>query len=286
MRLRLEFSRFVFDSQIYFGAKGDLPLLEKKDIFSNKSIHTPKSLKNYKKINNINKLMIAPLPSFSEHELFVNTNPSILNAVEPENIYGVLFVSPENHENTIDVLNSVHSHNKIKGFKIYPEFWKDSNLDPASLDSKKLKTLKQVIRYCKDQRKILQIELGNRKSDFEKLKKFIEEFAQDLRLHLVLSFYDIYNIVKLVPKYVDWLQRGHDIYLDLSILPVFAAAYLIRELNVLYSPALDRILFSSSVPLSDFETRLMLIKSLNLNIELESKILYENANHLYCPGEK
>jgi predicted TIM-barrel fold metal-dependent hydrolase len=95
-----------------------------------------------------------------------------------------------------------------------------------------------------------------------------------------------------VPRFIEWIERGCDVYTDTSVVPGFVPNWLVREL-LGSGPGIDRVLFASDAPWGRFPCEYWKVEGLEVDDEVKHRIFWENAAGLYglpsrdaqsCPG--
>ena len=86
--------------------------------------------------------------------------------------------------------------------------------------------------------------------------------------------------LRFVPRFIEWLKQGYDLYTDTSIVPGFGPAWLINQLQQ-HQIGLDRVLFATDSPWGRFPTEYWKIAGLEIDETLRDHLFWENAARLY-----
>jgi len=81
------------------------------------------------------------------------------------------------------------------------------------------------------------------------------------------------EILRFVPRFVNWLKHGFDVYTDQVITSTFGLVWLIKELQLCHI-TIDCILFDTDTPWSSFESEYWKVEGLETSDEIKNKILY------------
>lgn len=129
---------------------------------------------------------------------------------------------------------------------------------------------------------VLQLHTGSGASDPLNLERFMEVYGSEGRFHFVHMGEATDGILKFVPRFLQWLQSGYDVFTDQAMVPAFGPQWLIRELLVVHGTA-DRLLFATDSPWSSFEAEYATIESLDVPERIKAGVFWGNAIALYGP---
>ncbi|MFI7587670.1 amidohydrolase family protein [Spongisporangium articulatum] len=89
-------------------------------------------------------------------------------------------------------------------------------------------------------------------SDIDEIGKLVEQYADDVKLHLVHFGGGMSGHMKLIGgRFFDWIAQGKQVYTDLSWAIGFAPRWLAQEIST-RGLGHDRVLFASDQPWGDF----------------------------------
>lgn len=117
-------------------------------------------------------------------------------------------------------------------------------------------------------------------SDINNFIPLIERYAKRVKTYLVHFGGGVSGHIRLVPKFLDWVEQGYRLYTDTSWAVGFGARWLLTEIER-RGVGHDRVLFASDEPWSDFWGEYYKIQGAPVSDELKDRILYRNAAELY-----
>ncbi|MBN1159795.1 MAG: amidohydrolase family protein [Candidatus Diapherotrites archaeon] len=284
----------VFDTHFHIGHFGSYPFTNNLPIFFDEDEHsTVEAVKAKMNKLGISAAVIMPHYTPEKPKSFNDFNPLVWEAIKKEEIYGGLWVSPEPEvwELTEKVFEKIKQENnkKIVVLKMSPDSQNSGrSWDPACFSEHKeySEKLFKIIDFAAENNLVIQTHTGTNNSDIKKYAAFVEQneallLEKKVKIDFIHSGGTAGGQIKFANKYFfDWIDKGLDFYADLSFSRDFGVRLLIKRAMQL-NKGLDRILFASDEPWGSFRARLTLIKEMNLPEEIESKILWGNAEHLF-----
>ncbi|MGE3286528.1 MAG: amidohydrolase family protein [Pseudonocardia sp.] len=120
-------------------------------------------------------------------------------------------------------------------------------------------------------------------SDINNYIPMIERYGKRIKIYLVHFGGGVSGHIKLVPRFLDWVEQGYRVYCDTTWTIGFGARWLMTEIER-RGVGEDRVLFASDEPWSDFWSEYWKIYGAPVSDELKERILYRNYEELY--GEK
>ncbi|MBW3001948.1 amidohydrolase [Candidatus Woesearchaeota archaeon] len=276
----------IFDAHSHIGKFG-MQHMKERDVapFQDREITNAEEQKAYMKRNKITKAIVMPHYVPDQKVPFEVYNLIVLDVISKlDNVYGALWVSPlpENREYTKKVLDSLPI-DKIKALKLSADSWpKGIGQNPATWDEKFKESMDLILAACRKHDLVLHVHTGSGDSDFKtQIYPFIEYAGKKIKLQIVHMGSSAGGIFAFVPRFIDLLKEGYDIYCDTSFARTFGPTWLIKELEKKYPEGLNRVLFGSDNPWGLFPCELCKITEIDCSDEIKNKILYENASALY-----
>jgi len=286
MKLKIEWDRFIFDAHMHIGTFGTQTskVGSNFEIFQDRELHNSEDVYKFMKNNHITRAICTPHYTTSPEEPFVKFNPIVIHAVETiPDLLGGLWVNPTQPSLTTQALSEFDENNKLRVIKMNPLTWgKDITPDPKTWTEKFAESMQEIMTFAQSKNMIIQTHTGLGNSSIQKYEPFIEKFGENLRLHLLHMGGSTAGHLMFVPKFIDWLNRGFDLYTDTSHTTGFAPWYLVKECIDICPKGLNRIMFASDEPWGIFQAELEALKSLPIDKKLFQKILYFNAERIYC----
>ncbi|OLT09002.1 amidohydrolase [Pseudonocardia sp. CNS-139] len=225
--------------------------------------------------------LVLPNYGIPVQEHAFTLNPLILDSVaSSDRLVGGLWVSflPQNRERTLEALKHVGEPGIVA---LKTTFLLGGNPNPATWDA----ATREVAEACFDaaERHDLVFHFhtspgGN--SDIDHFVPLVEEFGRRVAIYLVHFGGGVSGHIKLVPKFLDWVEQGYRVYCDTTWTIGFGARWLMTEIERRGVGA-DRVLFASDEPWSDFWSEYWKIRGAPVSDELKERILYRNYEELY-----
>lgn len=120
-------------------------------------------------------------------------------------------------------------------------------------------------------------------SDINNFIPLIERYGKRVKLYLVHFGGGASGHIKLVPRFLDWVEQGYKVYADTTWAIGFAARWLLTEIEK-RGVGHDRVLFASDEPWSDFWGEYYKLAAAPVGQELKDRVLYRNFEDLYGTG--
>ncbi len=237
--------------------------------------------KNYLESHGIERGLVVPT-YLKNQEITFTYNQLIYECVENvESLLGGLWVSPLPEVMTLTrkAVENISSP-KIKVLKISSKTWESSSFDPDSWDGKFRENIEYILNEAATRDLTLQMHTGSGNADPVKLDQFMKVYGKRGRYHLVHMGESTGEIMKFVPRFVDWIEKGYDVYTDQVAAPTFGLTWLIRELER-RNAGFERIVFGTDSPWSSFESEYWKIEGLETSGKTKDMILFGNASSLY-----
>jgi predicted TIM-barrel fold metal-dependent hydrolase len=284
----MEWDREIFDSHFHIGKFGTQDsAIGMVDLFKNRELINHKQIKKHLKINNITKGVISPHYTSDLKHPFAEFNPIIVDAVDKfHNLFGVMWVNPLEPSLNADVMDAAVLNQKILGLKMNPNTWgKGVTPDPKTWSPEFKNGMEDILDFAAKNKFVLQMSTGLGNSEIQRYDNFMEKYGHNQRIHFLHMGGSVTGHVKFVPRFIDWIQREFDVYTDTSRALAFGPHFLIKECIEKSDNALKRIMFASDEPWGIFQAELSLLRHLGLDKTLRYRILFYNANMLYCHGD-
>jgi uncharacterized protein len=117
-------------------------------------------------------------------------------------------------------------------------------------------------------------------SDITNFIPMVEQYGKQAKLYLVHFGGGVSGHIRLVPKFLDWVEQGYKVYTDTTWSIGFGARWLMTEIEK-RGVGHDRVLFASDEPWSDFWGEYWKINGAPVSDELKQRIMYQNFEELY-----
>jgi predicted TIM-barrel fold metal-dependent hydrolase len=120
-------------------------------------------------------------------------------------------------------------------------------------------------------------------ADISNYVPLVEQWGKRVKTYLVHCGGGVSGQIKLVPKFLDWVEQGYKVWTDVTWTTGFGPRLLLTEIER-RGVGYDRVLFSSDEPWSDFWGEYWKIEGAPVSDELKDRVFYQNFLDLY--GDK
>jgi uncharacterized protein len=232
----------------------------------------------------IERGLILPNYGIPVQEQPFSLNALVLDSVgENERLKGGLWVSflPQNREMTLQALEHAGERGIVA---MKTTFLLGGNPDPGTWDDE----TRAVAEACFDaaERHDLVFHFhtsAGGSSDISNFIPLVEEFGKRVKIYLVHFGGGVSGHIKLVPRFLDWVEQGYRVYTDTTWAIGFGARWLLTDIERRGVGA-DRVLFASDEPWSDFWGEYGKIAGAPVSRELKERVLFRNYEELYGNG--
>ena len=273
----------IFDAHCHFGKFGVQHFKgHDVEIFKDRELATAEDMERYMSKNNIMKVVAVPHYTPDLETPFKEYNPLILDTLDKINgFYGGLWINPAKPELTKEVLK-LFNHPKLVAFKISPANWPQNiTADPKTWPEKFKESMESVIDFAKQEKIVIQAHTGHGTSTIFEYEKFIEKHGNELKIQFLHMGGSCAGHIAFVPRFIKFIERGYDVYCDISSSKGMGLPFLLKELMEKCVEGLDRVFFATDEPWGVFESEFALVNSLDVSGRIKRKILFDNANRVY-----
>jgi uncharacterized protein len=208
-------------------------------------------------------------------------NDLVLHAVgKDDRLRGGLWVSflPQNKELTMSALRNAGEPGIVA---LKTTFLLGGNPDPATWDEETREIAQACFAAAQQHDLVFHFHTSaGGSSDISNFIPMIEEFGKRVKIHIVHFGGGVSGHIKLVPKFLDWVEQGYRVYTDTTWSIGFGPRWLLTEIEKRGVGA-DRVLFASDEPWSDFWGEYYKIAGVNVSEELKQRVMYRNFEELY-----
>ncbi len=209
-------------------------------------------------------------------------NPLVLEACgSSDRVLGGLWVSflPENKERTMEALSHVGERGIVAlkttfllGGTPNPEEWDETTTEIAEACFKAAEEHDLVFHFHTS---------PGGSSDINNYIPMVERYGKRVKIYLVHFGGGVSGHIKLVPRFLDWVEQGYKVYTDTTWSVGFGPRWLMTEIER-RGVGHDRVLFASDEPWSDFWGEYhKIVGQRGVSQELKERILYRNFEELY-----
>lgn len=210
-------------------------------------------------------------------------NQLLLQAVETHgSLVGGLWVSPlPEVEALLEETLSWLPHARIRALKIASNTWQPFTIDPASWSAPVRRNVEAILEAAAAHRLVIHFHTGYLPgANPLEFDAFMDSYGTVATYQLVHMGEAIAPAFKFVPRFIEWIEKGFDVYTDTSIVPGFVPAWLLRELDQ-RGLGYDRVLFATDSPWGRFPTEYWKVEGLEVEEEVKEALFWKNAHRLY-----
>lgn len=229
----------------------------------------------------VERALVLPNYGVPDQQAAYSLNPVMLDAVtSSDRLIGGLWVSflPQNRDSTMDALRHAGEDGIVAlkttfllGGTPNPEEWDDETAEIANACFDAAEEHDLVFHFHTS---------PGGASDISNYIPLVERYAKRVKTYLVHFGGGVSGHIRLVPRFLDWVEEGYKVYTDTTWTVGFGARWLMTEIEK-RGVGHDRVLFASDEPWSDFWSEYYKIKGAPVSDELKERILYHNAVELY-----
>ena len=118
-------------------------------------------------------------------------------------------------------------------------------------------------------------------SDINNFIPMVEKYGKRCKIYLVHFGGGVSGHIKLVPKFLQWVQDGYKVYTDTSWAVGFGARWLLTEIERTGVGG-DRVFFGSDEPWSDFDGEYWKLNGVRgISQELKDNVFWRNYETVY-----
>ena len=208
-------------------------------------------------------------------------NDLVLDSVKSsDRLRGGLWVSflPQNKEMTLQALKHAGEEGIVA---LKTTFLLGGNPNPEGWDDETAEVAEACFRAAEEHDLVFHFHTSpGGASDLNNFIPLVERYGKRVKLYLVHFGGGVSGHIRLVPRFLDWVEQGYKIYTDVTWAVGFGVRWLLSEIER-RGVGHDRVLFASDEPWSDFWGEYYKIAGQPVGKELKDRILYQNFEALY-----
>ncbi len=210
-------------------------------------------------------------------------NHLLLDAVERHaTLVGGLWVSPLPE---VEALNETAlaalPHVGVCALKIASNTWQPFSIDPAHWPARLRRNVEMILEAAAAHGLVIHFHTGYLPgADPLEFDAFMRQYGRKATYQLVHMGEAIAPVFRFVPRFVEWIEAGYDVYTDTSLAPGFAPSWLLSELDR-HNLGCDRVLFATDTPWGRFPSEYWKIEGLAIDEAMKEQIFWGNATRLY-----
>jgi predicted TIM-barrel fold metal-dependent hydrolase len=208
-------------------------------------------------------------------------NPLVVDsAAGNDRLGGALWVSilPQNKELTLEALKHA-AEPRIVALKT--TFLLGGNPNPETWDEATTELAEACLAAAEQHDLVFHLHTSpGGASDISNFIPLIERYGKRVKLYLVHFGGGVSGHIRLVPRFLDWVEEGYKVYTDTTWTVGFGARWLLTDIER-RGVGEDRVLFASDEPWSDFWGEYWKIAGAPVSEELKERVFSRNFEELY-----
>ncbi len=208
-------------------------------------------------------------------------NPLVLDSsAANDRLCGALWVSflPQNREMTMEALAHA-GETRIVALKT--TFLLGGNPNPETWDEATAEIAEACFAAAEEHDLVFHFHTSaGGTSDINNFIPLVERFGKRIKIYLVHFGGGVSGHIRLVPRFLDWVEQGFKVYTDTTWAIGFGSRWLLTEIER-RGVGEDRVVFASDEPWSDFWGEYWKIEGTKISEELKDRVFAHNFEELY-----
>ncbi len=229
----------------------------------------------------VERALVLPNYGIPVQQQPFSLNDLVLDSVKSsDRLRGGLWVSflPQNKEMTLQALEHAGEEGIVA---LKTTFLLGGNPNPESWDDETREIAEACFRAAEEHDLVFHFHTSpGGSSDLNNFIPLVERYGKRAKIYLVHFGGGVSGHIRLVPRFLDWVEQGYKVYTDVTWAVGFGARWLLTEIER-RGVGYDRVLFASDEPWSDFWGEYYKIAAQPVGKELTDRILYQNFEALY-----
>ena len=226
--------------------------------------------------------VVVPTYLEDQHAAF-RYNLLVLDAVERHPaLLGGLWVSPlSDVEDALDETLRALPCKNIRALKIASNTWQPRSIDPATWTRRMRRNMERILEAARNHALVIHFHTGFQDGAQPlAFAAFMREFGRAATYQFVHMGEAIAPVFAFVPRFIQWIERGFDVYTDTSLVPGFGPPWLLRALDR-HNLGFGRVLFATDAPWGRFAGAYAKVASMNVGADVLDHLLWRNGTRLY-----
>lgn len=229
----------------------------------------------------VERAIVLPNYGIPVQEQPFSLNPLVLDTVgSSDRIRGGLWVSflPQNKELTLEALKNAGERGIVA---LKTTFLLGGNPNPEGWDEETAEIAEACFAAAEEHDLVFHFHTspgGN--SDISNFIPMVEKYGKRVKICLVHFGGGVSGHIRLVPRFLDWVEEGYKVYTDTTWAIGFGVRWFLTEIER-RGVGQDRLVFASDEPWSDFWGEYWKIAGAPVSEELKDRIFATNFEELY-----
>ena len=229
----------------------------------------------------VERALVLPNYGIPVQQQPFSLNDLVLDSVKAsDRLRGGLWVSflPQNKEMTLQALEHAGEEGIVA---LKTTFLLGGNPNPEGWDDETRELAEACFAAAEEHDLVVHLHTSpGGASDLNNYIPLVERYGQRVKLYLVHFGGGVSGHIRLVPRFLDWVEQGYKVYTDVTWAVGFGVRWLLTEIEK-RGVGHDRVLFASDEPWSDFWGEYYKIAGQPVGKELKDRILSQNFEELY-----
>lgn len=229
----------------------------------------------------VERALVLPNYGIPVQQQPFSLNDLVLDSVKSsDRLRGGLWVSflPQNKEMTLQALEHAGEEGIVA---LKTTFLLGGNPNPEGWDDGTREIAEACFRAAEDHDLVFHFHTSpGGASDLNNYIPLVERYGKRAKMYLVHFGGGVSGHIRLVPRFLDWVEQGYKVYTDVTWAVGFGVRWLLTEIER-RGVGDDRVLFASDEPWSDFWGEYYKIAGQPVGRELKDRILHQNFEALY-----
>jgi predicted TIM-barrel fold metal-dependent hydrolase len=229
----------------------------------------------------VERALVIPNYGVPVQEQPFSLNPLAIEAAQSnERLSCALWVSilPQNRDRTLEALKHTGERGVVA---LKTTFLLGGNPNPETWDDETAALAEACFRAAEEHDLVFHFHTSpGGSSDINNYIPLIERFGRRVKIYLVHFGGGVSGHIRLVPRFLDYVEQGFKLYTDTSWAVGFGARWLLAEIER-RGVGHDRVLFASDEPWSDFYGEYWKINGAPVSEELKDRVFCRNFEELY-----
>lgn len=169
----------------------------------------------------------------------------------------------------------------IRALKIASNTWLPYSIDPGTWSQRLRRNMERILEAARSHALVVHCHSGYL-SGAQPLafEAFMRSYGHAATYQFVHMGEAIAPVFAFVPRFLQWIEGGFQVYTDVSLVPGFGPRWLLVALDR-RNLGFDRVLFATDAPWGRFAPTYAKVQSLDVDQEVRDKIFWNNAADLY-----
>jgi uncharacterized protein len=229
----------------------------------------------------VERALVLPNYGIPVQQQPFSLNDLVLDSVKSsDRLRGGLWVSflPQNKEMTLQALDHAGEEGIVA---LKTTFLLGGNPNPEGWDDDTREIAEACFRAAEEHDLVFHFHTSpGGASDLNNYIPLVERYGKRAKMYLVHFGGGVSGHIRLVPRFLDWVEQGYKVYTDVTWAVGFGVRWLLTEIER-RGVGDDRVLFASDEPWSDFWGEYYKIAGQPVGKELKDRILHQNFEALY-----